>query len=56
MAARLADEQAGVSLHAFGVGRGVDRQELIHIVGGAGGADGAEGHYLPLCTLDEAPW
>lgn len=32
MCARLADEQAGVGLHAYGVGRGVDREELLRII------------------------
>jgi hypothetical protein len=31
MAARLADEQGNVRLHAYGVGRGVDKQELLRI-------------------------
>jgi hypothetical protein len=31
MAARLGDEQANVRLHAYGVGRGVDKQELLRI-------------------------
>lgn len=34
MAARLGDEQARVRLHAYGVGRGVDREELLRIIGG----------------------
>ena len=34
MARRLADEQPLVELWAFGVGRGVDRQELLHIIAG----------------------
>lgn len=55
MARRLADEQSNVSLHAFGVGRGVDRGELLRIVG-ATQPETADGRYLGLCTLDEAPW
>lgn len=55
MARRLADEQRHVSLHAFGVGRGVDRGELLRIVG-ATRPETAEARYLGLCTLDEAPW
>lgn len=31
MAARLGDEQANVRVHAYGVGRGVDKQELLRI-------------------------
>lgn len=34
MADRLADEQRNVTLHAYGVGRGVDKPELLHIIGG----------------------
>nr|GLC37737.1 hypothetical protein PLESTM_000643100 [Pleodorina starrii]GLC59299.1 hypothetical protein PLESTB_001471800 [Pleodorina starrii]GLC74502.1 hypothetical protein PLESTF_001519500 [Pleodorina starrii] len=34
MADQLADEQRHVSLFAYGVGRGVDRAELLHIIGG----------------------
>lgn len=55
MAARLADEQANVSLYAFGVGRGVDAAELIHIISGAETKD-ADQRYLELCVRDEAPW
>ncbi len=32
-ALRLSDELSGTALAAFGVGRGVDRTELLHIVG-----------------------
>ena len=32
MAGRLADEQAHVRLHAYGVGRGVDKEELLRII------------------------
>ncbi|EFJ51063.1 collagen-related protein [Volvox carteri f. nagariensis] len=35
MAEQLADEQRYVTLFAYGVGRGVDRAELLHIIGGA---------------------
>lgn len=52
MAQRLVDEQGDVSLYAFGVGRGVDRQELAKIIGG----EDPEGRILGLCTLYEAPW
>ncbi|GFR43717.1 hypothetical protein Agub_g4828 [Astrephomene gubernaculifera] len=34
VADQLADEQRHVSLFAYGVGRGVDRAELLHIIGG----------------------
>ncbi|KXZ52905.1 hypothetical protein GPECTOR_8g284 [Gonium pectorale] len=34
VAEQLADEQRHVSLFAYGVGRGVDRAELLHIIGG----------------------
>ncbi|GIL70492.1 hypothetical protein Vretifemale_1233 [Volvox reticuliferus] len=40
MADQLADEQRHVSLFAYGVGRGVDRAELLHIIGG-----------VPTCPL-----
>lgn len=33
MAERLSDEQRHVSLYAYGVGRGVDRAELLHVLG-----------------------
>jgi hypothetical protein len=42
MARRLADEQPHVDLYAFGVGRGVDKQELVHIIS-AKDPEGAEG-------------
>jgi len=47
-AARLADEQAGVRLFAFGVGRGVDKGEMLALAG----AD----RYLGLMTRDDPPW
>ncbi|GLI58796.1 hypothetical protein VaNZ11_000557 [Volvox africanus] len=40
MSDQLADEQRHVSLFAYGVGRGVDRAELLHIIGG-----------MPTCPL-----
>ncbi|GIL47224.1 hypothetical protein Vafri_4093 [Volvox africanus] len=40
MSDQLADEQRHVSLFAYGVGRGVDRAELLHIIGG-----------VPTCPL-----
>lgn len=55
MAARLGDEQANVRLHAYGVGRGVDKQELLRICA-ARDPDTAEDRYLALMVLDEAPW
>jgi hypothetical protein len=56
-AARLADEQHGVQVWAFGVGRGVDRSELLRIVAAAapGGAC-PEDRYLELCVREEVPW
>ncbi len=45
MARRLADEQPHVSLYAFGVGRGVDKQELVHIIS-AKDPQGAEGRQV----------
>ncbi|KAL4436894.1 hypothetical protein ABPG75_004033 [Micractinium tetrahymenae] len=55
MAARLGDEQACVRLHAYGVGRGVDREELMRIIGGREPETAAD-RYLGLMVLDEAPW
>jgi hypothetical protein len=57
MAARLADEQAGVRLRAFGVGRGVAAADMLRVIGaeGAGAGGDAEGRYLAL-HVDEAPW
>lgn len=37
MVSRLADEQAAVSMYALGVGRGVDRAELLKVGGGGRG-------------------
>jgi hypothetical protein len=37
MVSRLADEQTGVSMYALGVGRGVDRAELLKVGGWGGG-------------------
>ena len=38
MSGRLMDEVPGdVSLYAFGVGRGVDKKELLRIIGAGGG-------------------
>ncbi|KAK9829572.1 hypothetical protein WJX72_006550 [[Myrmecia] bisecta] len=56
IAERLADEQANVSLFAFGVGRGVEKTELERIIGVCGGASACDTHYMPLCTRDDAPW
>lgn len=55
MAARLGDEQANVRVHAYGVGRGVDKQELLRICA-ARDPDSAEDRYMGLMVLDEAPW
>jgi hypothetical protein len=56
MMERLADEQANVSLHAFGVGRGVDKTELLRIIAACGRDIPAEDRYTGLRVLDEAPW
>jgi uncharacterized protein YegL len=54
---RLVDEQGNVALHAFGVGRGVDRVELLRIISGACPAGEDPAHrYLPLMVLEDAPW
>jgi uncharacterized protein YegL len=56
-AGRLADEQQGVQVWAFGVGRGVDRSELLRIVGAATQAGARpEDRYLELCVREEVPW
>lgn len=55
MAERLADEQAHVSIFALGVGRGVEKTEMQKIIGVCG-ADKVAARYIPLYTLDEAPW
>ncbi len=55
MAERLVDEQAGVAIFALGVGRGVEKTELDRIIGVCG-QDLAPSRYMPLCTIDEAPW
>jgi len=49
MAGRLVDEvSSSVSLYAFGVGRGVDKAELLRIVG-AGGAHPASYYVSHRC-------
>jgi len=55
-AQRLQDELVGCTLAALGVGRGVDRAELRHII--TGSHDGLPWHdrYLDLFTRDDAPW
>ena len=55
MAERLVDEQAGVSIFAFGVGRGVEKTELEKIINVCG-PGAAETRYMALCTSDDAPW
>ena len=55
MAERLVDEQAAVSIFAFGVGRGVDKTELEKIINVCGPCV-ADTRYMALCTNDEAPW
>ena len=54
--ARMADEQGNVALHAFGVGRGADKHEMMKIVCGACDDEQAANRYLPLMVLDDAPW
>ena len=54
MAEQLVDEQAGVAIYAFGVGRGVDKTELEKIINVCG--PHADNRYMALCTNDEAPW
>ena len=56
MVSRLADEQSHVGLFAFGVGRGVDKGELVTIIEGAVGKGKGEERYVELCVRDEAPW
>lgn len=60
MVSALADEQGRVEVHAFGVGRGVDRAELLRVIGGVGSvtadADVVASRYVGLCVLDESPW
>lgn len=55
MAARLADEQRNVQLFAYGVGRGVDKSELVKIISASGSED-AELRYVDLCVHDDPPW
>jgi hypothetical protein len=55
MAERLVDEQSGVAIFALGVGRGVEKGELDKIIGVCG-EDKALQRYMPLCTIEEAPW
>ena len=55
MAERLVDEQSGVAFFALGVGRGVEKTELDRIIGVCG-EDKVPSRYMPLCTIDEAPW
>ncbi len=55
--ARLVDEQGNVEMHACGVGRGVDKMELLKIVEAACPAEEkAANRYLPLMVLADAPW
>ncbi len=60
MSARLADEVPGsVSMYAFGVGRGVDRKELLRIVGAGGAASYAVllcSPPLPTVLLEQRCW
>lgn len=56
MVSRLVDEEHVAAVHAFGVGRGVDKQELIRIISAACPEHAANNYYLPLLVLDDAPW
>jgi hypothetical protein len=58
MVARLADEQAHMSLWAFGVGRGVDSAELVRIIEGPGDCAAGLGRerYMDLCVRDDPHW
>lgn len=61
MAAMLADEQPHTTMFAYGVGRGVDRAELLSIIGAARPYAGSayhapEARYLDLFHREEAPW
>jgi hypothetical protein len=51
MAARLADEQALVRLHAFGVGRGVDKAELLRICAARDPATAEDRHVPTLPSV-----
>ncbi|KAL6749162.1 hypothetical protein V8C86DRAFT_2855079 [Haematococcus lacustris] len=63
-ATKLCNELQGCVLAAFGVGRGVDRGELLHIITGTlpgpNSSQPAEaelaGHYLDLFTREDHPW
>ncbi|GAX79674.1 hypothetical protein CEUSTIGMA_g7115.t1 [Chlamydomonas eustigma] len=59
--AMLADEMCNTTMFAFGVGRGVDRAELLSILAPASGNNSnkyndAEARYMDLFFKDEAPW
>lgn len=51
----LAEEQANVSMYAFGVGSGVDRLELDKIVAATGCSD-LDCRYMPLAVHPESLW
>lgn len=61
VASQLADEQPGACMFAFGVGRGVDRSELLHIAEvapprGSAKLKPPEERYMDLFYKEEAPW
>lgn len=61
MAERLADEQRNVSLFAYGVGRGVDKTELLNIIGTSAGNESgsktaAVERYLDLYVQEGPIW
>ncbi|MEW5299638.1 MAG: hypothetical protein WDW38_004313 [Sanguina aurantia] len=61
MAERLADEQRNVSLFAFGVGRGIDKTELLNIIGTSAGNESgsptaATERYLDLYVQEGPIW
>lgn len=61
VAAMLTDEQPNTTIFAYGVGRGIDRMELLNIVATAPPSHGCkyqdpESRYLDLFYREEAPW
>ena len=55
MVSYLRQDEKDLALHTFGVGRGVDKQELLRIVCPSD-PDKAGGHYLPLMVLRDPLW
>jgi hypothetical protein len=59
--AMLVDELCNTTMFAFGVGRGVDRPELLSILSPAYGNSNnkykdSEARYMDLFIKEEAPW